>query len=90
MKHEEYDFEKACRLMARQAGWVALKIEKNGHKGVPDDLFISPDGSRCLLVEFKKDDKQQPRQEQRQWLSRFPALCHLIGNEDSFRQLLGL
>lgn len=89
MRHEEFEFEKRCRTAARLAGWVALKLEKNGHKGVPDDLFVSPDG-RCVLIEFKKDTKQKARPEQVLWLRKFPELCHLIGDEKTFREVLGL
>lgn len=89
MKQEELTFEKKCRTAARLAGWTALKLEKNGHKGVPDDLFISPDG-RCVLIEFKKDDKQKPRPEQILWLRKFPTLCYLIGNEATFKEVLGI
>ena len=89
MKHEEFEFEKACRKMARQAGWVALKLEKNGHKGVPDDMFIHPSG-RVVLIEFKKDEKQRPRPEQATWLRRFPSLCYLVGSEETFCRALGL
>lgn len=89
MKHDELDFEKRCRAAARLAGWVALKVEKNGHKGVPDDLFIGPNG-RCVLIEFKKDERQRPRPEQVLWLHRFPTLCHLVGDERTFRLALGL
>lgn len=89
MKQDELNFEKRCRAAARLAGWTALKLEKNGHKGVPDDLFISPDG-RCVLIEFKKDEKQKARPEQTLWLNKFPKLCHLIGNEATFKKVLGL
>ena len=53
MEKKEYELEVACRLLARESGWVMLKLEKNGHKGVPDDLLISPEG-KCKLIEFKK------------------------------------
>lgn len=89
MEHKELDFEKECRRMARRAGWIAVKIEKNGHKGIPDDLFISPDG-KCVLVELKKDNKQRPRPEQTAWMERFPMLCYLVGDTDTFKQVLGL
>lgn len=89
MKHVELEFERRCRAAARLAGWVALKVEKNGHKGVPDDLFISPDG-KCILIEFKKDTKQKPRPEQTLWLEKFPFLCFLVGDERTFCSLLGL
>lgn len=87
MKHEELTLEKECRNIARRAGWIACKLEKNGNKGIPDDLFISPDG-RCVLIEFKKDEHQRPRPEQRLWLERFPNLAHLIGSREQFLNAL--
>lgn len=89
MKHEELDFEKECRAIARRAGWIACKLEKNGNKGIPDDLFISPTG-QCLLIEFKKDEHQRPRPEQKMWLERYPQLAHLVGSIQQFRELLKL
>lgn len=89
MKHEELDFEKECRAIARRAGWIACKLEKNGNKGIPDDLFISSAG-RCVLIEFKKDAHQRPRPEQKMWIDRFPDLVHLVGTRDQFIKALGL
>lgn len=87
MKHVELDFEKECRAMARRAGWIACKLEKNGNKGIPDDLFISPNG-RCVLIEFKKDTHQRPRPEQQMWLTRYPKLAHLVGSREQFMAAL--
>lgn len=89
MKQDELILENACRTLARQSGWVACKLEKNGHKGIPDDLFISPD-ERILLIEFKKDEKQKPRQEQVHWMERFPHIIHLVGSIEQFKSLLAL
>lgn len=87
MKHEELTLEKECRNIARRAGWIACKLERNGNKGIPDDLFISPNG-RCVLIEFKKDEHQRPRPEQKLWLERFPRLAHLIGSREQFLKAL--
>lgn len=75
--------------MARRAGWVVCKLEKNGNKGIPDDLFISPNG-RCVLIEFKKDTRQRPRPEQQMWLTRYPNLAHLVCSREQFVKALGL
>lgn len=88
MKHEELDFERRCRAYARQQGWVAWKNEKNGHKGIPDDSFLSADGSRFLLVEFKKDTRQKARPEQELWLRKFPRTAYLIGDFETFKNLI--
>lgn len=87
MKHEELDFEKRCREAARREGWVAVKLEKNGNKGIPDDLFISPNG-RVIFIEFKKNTKIKPRKEQILWLERYPNLCHLVGDFETFCKII--
>lgn len=87
MRHEELDLEKRCRELARRAGWVAVKLEKNGHKGIPDDLFIKNE-FLFFLVEFKKDCHQRRRPEQDVWANRFPRIVKLISSEEEFRTLL--
>ena len=89
MKHEELTLEKKCREAARRNGWAALKLEKNGNKGVPDDLFLHPDG-RARLIEFKKDEKQKPRPAQVVWLHRFSKIAHLCSSYEEFCEVLGL
>lgn len=88
MKHEELDLEKRCRAWARANGWVAWKNEKNGCKGIPDDSFLSPDGSRFLLVEFKKDKHQRLRPEQEVWRTRFPHIIFIIYDFEDFKRLI--
>lgn len=89
MKHEELELERRCRAHARAHGWVCCKLEKNGLKGIPDDLFISPD-QRVFLVEFKRDPKQHPRPEQAVWLARFPDISALIGTFEAFCETLNI
>lgn len=88
MKHEELTLEKQCRSHARAYGWACWKNEKNGCKGIPDDSFLSPDGSRFLLVEFKKDARQRLRPEQELWLKRYPNVVHRIDDFEEFQKLL--
>lgn len=87
MKQDERKFENECRRIARSMGWVCAKLEKNGNTGIPDDLFISPDGS-CYLVEFKKSETEPLRTEQRVWFDRFPLLCRRVDTWDSFYQMI--
>ena len=89
MKQEELELEKRCRAHARVNGWVCCKLEKNGCKGIPDDLFISP-AQEAHLVEFKKNERQRPRPEQAVWLARFPKIAHLVGSFEEFCKVLGL
>ena len=53
MKKEERKLEVECCTIARTLGLAAVKLEKNGNKGIPDYLFIKR-GGRSLYVEFKK------------------------------------
>lgn len=87
MQHEELTLERRCRELARVRGWVCCKLEKNGCKGIPDDLFISP-SQRCILIEFKKDEKQRPRVEQGIWLARFSKISFLVGSLERFEEIL--
>lgn len=89
MKTEELQLEKKCRAHARLNGFVCCKLEKNGCKGIPDDLFISPK-QECFLIEFKKDEKQKPRPEQSVWLAKFSKIAHLVGTFEEFCRVVGL
>lgn len=89
MKTEELELEKKCRAYARANGWVCCKLEKNGNKGIPDDLFIGSD-QRCLLIEFKKNERQKARPEQKLWLERFDKIAHMVGSFGEFCRVLGL
>jgi hypothetical protein len=51
----ELILEQDCCNIARQKGLVAVKLEKNKHKGIPDYMFIQ-EGGKCLFVEFKRPD----------------------------------
>lgn len=53
MRKEERKLEVECCTIARTLGLAAVKLEKNGNKGIPDYLFIKR-GGRSLYVEFKK------------------------------------
>ena len=87
--YEELELERKCRAHARLHGWVCCKLEKNGCKGIPDDLFISP-SQQCFLIEFKKDERQKPRPEQAVWLARFSKIAHLVGSFSEFCRVLDL
>ena len=53
MKKEERKLEVECCTIARTLGLAAVKLEKNGNRGIPDYLFIKR-GGRSLYVEFKR------------------------------------
>ena len=75
MNKEEAKIERDCRKLALRNRCILAKIENNGYSGIPDDLFISADGSKIFLIEFKKNDKQHLRKEQKIWFERFTHLC---------------
>lgn len=51
----EKQIERECRKYAESKGWMSLKLTCPGHAGVPDRMFVSPNG-RIEFVEFKKLD----------------------------------
>ena len=88
MKHIETEVERACRAYAREHGWTCWKNEKNGNKGIPDDTFLSPDGTRFFLIEFKKDEKAYIRPEQLTWKNRYPNVVFFVSSLDQFKKIL--
>ena len=88
MQHIESEIERACRAYARSLGWVCWKNEKNGNKGIPDDTFLSPDGTRFLLIEFKKDERAYIRPEQLTWKNRYPNVVFFVSSLDQFKKIL--
>ena len=90
MNKEEAKIERDCRKLALRNRCILAKIENNGYSGIPDDLFISADGSKIFLIEFKKNDKQHLRQEQKVWFQRFPHLCFRCNSVDDFKKITQL
>ena len=87
MNKEEAKIERDCRKIALRNRCILAKIENNGYAGIPDDLFISADGSKIFLIEFKKNDKQHLRKEQKVWFERFPHLCFRCNCVDDFKKI---
>ena len=90
MNKEEEKIERECRKIALRNRCILAKIENNGYSGIPDDLFISADGSKIFLIEFKKNDKQHLRQEQKVWFERFSHLCFRCNSVDDFKKITQL
>ena len=86
MNKEEAKIERDCRKIALRNRCILAKIENNGYSGIPDDLFISADGSKIFLIEFKKNDKQHLRKEQKIWFERFPHLCFRCNSVDEIKK----
>ncbi len=84
----ELILEQNCCSIARQKGLVAVKLEKNKHKGIPDYMFIQ-EGGKCLFVEFKRPDgKGVASGEQRFW-AKFLGYSHrFIDDAEDFEWVI--
>lgn len=87
-KNDELRLEQECRQMALKFGCILAKIENNGYTGIPDDLFISHDGSHVFLLEFKNGTHGRLSAEQKVWLARYPTVIHIIRSIDDFVNFL--
>lgn len=80
----ELILEQQCCNIARQKGLVAVKLEKNKHKGIPDYMFIQ-EGGRCLFVEFKRPDGGGVVSDEQRFWSKFLGYSHrFIDDADGF------
>ena len=77
-----------CCTYARQKGIIAVKLEKNGHKGIPDYMFIA-EGGKAMFVEFKRPDgKGVVSDEQRYWAEFLGDSHKFIDNFEDFKERL--
>lgn len=82
----ELILEQQCCNIARQKGLVAVKLEKNKHKGIPDYMFIQ-EGGKCLFVEFKRPDGGGVASEEQLFWAKFLGKSHrFIDNEEEFNR----
>ena len=72
---KERKLEVECCNIARQNGLVAVKLEKNKHKGIPDYMFIR-EGGKCLFVEFKRPDGGGVVSEEQRFWAKFLGYSH--------------
>lgn len=80
----ELILEQECCNIARQKGLVAVKLEKNKHKGIPDYMFIQ-EGGRCLFVEFKRPDGGGVVSDEQRFWAKFLGYSHrFIDNKEDF------
>ncbi len=87
MKHTETQLEKDCCNFARSKGLAAVKLEKNGNKGIPDYMFIQ-EGGRTLFVEFKRPDGRGVLSpEQKFWFKFLGYSCALVEDLELFKKL---
>lgn len=88
-KELELELEKKCVHFARENGYVSMKIEKNGHKGVPDRLFIGK--NRIYFIEFKKSGGGVVSKQQVFWnnlLKSNKIESYFCDNFDEFKAIL--
>ena len=80
----ELILEQECCNIARQKGLVAVKLEKNKHKGIPDYMFIQ-EGGKCLFVEFKRPDGGGVVSEEQRFWAKFLCKSHrFIDDKEQF------
>lgn len=80
----ELILEQECCNIARQKGLVAVKLEKNKHKGIPDYMFIQ-EGGKCLFVEFKRPDGGGVVSEEQRFWAKFLGYSHrFIDDKEQF------
>lgn len=88
-KELELELEKKCVHFARENGYVSMKIEKNGHKGIPDRLFIGK--NRIYFIEFKKSGGGVVSKQQVFWnnlLKSNKIESYFCDNFDEFKAIL--
>jgi hypothetical protein len=83
----ERQLEQQCRRYARQQGLIMCKLEKNGHKGIPDDIILTDDG-RFWLVEFKNGALGRLSDEQRVYERRLSNCLSVIRYFADFQTLI--
>lgn len=85
---DERKLEIACCTYARKRGIIAVKLEKNAHKGIPDYMFIA-EGGTTMFVEFKRPDgKGVVSNEQKYWAEFLGYSHRFIDNFEDFKKRL--
>ena len=87
MKQLERELENKCRRYARAKGLIMCKLEKNGHKGIPDDIILTDEG-RFWLVEFKNGALGRLSDEQRVYERRLSNCLSVIRYFADFQTLI--
>ena len=85
---DERKLEIDCCTYARQKGIIAVKLEKNGHKGIPDYMFIA-EGGITMFVEFKRPDGRGVVSNEQKYWAEFLGYSHkFIDNFEDFKKRL--
>lgn len=86
MKHIERNLEQQCCKYARKLGLAAVKLEKNGNKGIPDVAIIK-EGGKTLYVEFKTQTGVL-LEEQKYWKRFLGYSCEVVRDYNFFCSLI--
>ena len=85
---DERKLEIACCTYARGKGIIAVKLEKNAHKGIPDYMFIA-EGGATMFVEFKRPDGKGVISNEQKYWAKFLGYSHnFIDNFEAFKKRL--
>ena len=85
---DERKLEIDCCTYARQRGIIAVKLEKNAHKGIPDYMFIT-EGGTTMFVEFKRPDGKGVVSDEQKYWAEFLGYSHkFIDNFEDFKERL--
>ena len=88
MKHIERNLEQQCCKYARKLGLAAVKLEKNGNKGIPDVAIIK-EGGKTLYVEFKTQTGVL-LEEQKYWKRFLGYSCEVVRDFNFFKRLIDI
>jgi hypothetical protein len=89
VNRSERKLEVECCNIARKFGLAAVKLEKNGNKGIPDYLFIKK-GGRSLYVEFKRPGGGGVVSAEQQFWADFLGDSHVfVDSVDKFLCVIG-
>ena len=90
MNKSEKKLENDCCMLARQKGLAAVKLEKNGHKGIPDRVIVGP-GGKTIYVEFKNPEGTGViSPEQRAWKKFLGYSAHFVSSVEEFQKLISV
>lgn len=85
---DERKLEIDCCTYARQKGIIAVKLEKNRHKGIPDYMFIA-EGGITMFVEFKRPDGKGVVSDEQNYWAKFLGYSHrFIDDFEDFKERL--
>lgn len=88
MNKLEIKLESVCCHIARQKGLAAVKLEKNGHVGIPDREFMRR-GGQSIYVEFKRPDGSGiVSPEQKVWAEFIGDSHFFCSSIEEFQQIL--